>query len=128
MTPDGNYLPGVDSDQQLHGVEMRFFIDWYDGPLSGVATYGGADYWFEAEGRADEAFALRMEDRRFVLYPITPEELAEEEYWQRLYDEHVAGNKPESGKWRFYEPYEEREAPNYASREAVGWFVASPWP
>jgi hypothetical protein len=102
---------------------MLFFIDWYDGPLSGVARYGGTEYWFEAEGRKDEAFALRMKDRRFFLYPITAEELADEEYWQQLYDDHVAGTKPESEKWRFYEPYEKRQAPDYTSREAIGWFI-----
>jgi hypothetical protein len=110
-------------DQQLQGIEMLFFIDWYDGPLSGVARYGGTEYRFEAEGRKDEAFALRMKDRRFFLYPTTAEEPADEEYWQQLYDEHVAGTKPESEKWRFYEPYEKRQGPDYTSREAIGWFI-----
>ena len=65
------------------------FIDWYDGPLSGVARYDGTEYWFEAEGRKVESFAITMEDRRFFLYPITAEELVEEAYRKRLYDVHV---------------------------------------
>ena len=65
-----------------------------------------------------------MQDRRLFLYPITADELAEETHWQRLYDEHVQ-DKPESEKWRFYEPYEKREEPDYASREPIGWFIAT---
>jgi len=102
---------------------MLFFIDYYDGPLSGVARYRGTEYWFEAEGRKDEGFALAMKDRRFFLYPMTAAELADETYWQRLYEEHVQGDKPESEKWRFYDPYERREAPEYGSRESIGWFT-----
>ncbi len=85
------------ADRKLHGVEM-LFNDYYNGPLSGVARYQGSEYWFEAEGRKDEGFALTMRDRRFVLYPITPKELAGKTYWQRLYEEHVQGDKPESEK------------------------------
>ena len=117
------YRPSMTFGDQLHGVEIAFFIDWYDGPLSGVARHLGTEYWFEAEGRQDETYAITMEDRRFVLYPITAEELAEEADWQRLYDEHVQG-KPESEKWKFYEPYENRRPPDYASRQPVGWFIA----
>jgi hypothetical protein len=64
-----------------------------------------------------------MTDRRFLLYPITADELGDEAYWKRLYDEHVGGDKPEFGKWRFYDPYEKRVPPDYASRQAIGWFV-----
>lgn len=113
------------ADVQLYGVELQLFIDWYDGPLSGVATYRGKDYWFEAEGRKDETYSATMDGRRFLLYPITPAELADEEYWDRQYDEHVQ-DKPESEKWRFYEPYEKRQVPDYSSREPVGWFSEQP--
>ena len=103
-------------------MEILFFFDWYDGPLSGVARYGGAEYWFEAEGREDETFALKIEDRRLFLYPISADELAEEAFWQRLYEKYVR-DKPESEKWKFYDPYEKRKKPDYVSREPIGWFV-----
>jgi hypothetical protein len=112
----------VAADVELHNVEILFFFDWYDGPLSGVARYGGAEYWFEAEGREDETFALKIEDRRLFLYPISADELAEEAFWQRLYEKYVR-DKPESEKWKFYDPYEKRKKPDHASREPIGWFV-----
>jgi hypothetical protein len=118
------YASAVAQHRRLRDVELLFFVDWYDGPLSGVARYAGTEYWFAAAGPDDDGFAPRPEDRRFFLYPINADELADEEGWHRLYEQHVAGDKPESEKWRFYEPYEARQQPDYSSRDAIGWFVA----
>ena len=63
-----------------------------------------------------------MQDRRLFLYPVTADELAAEADWQRQYDEHVRDG-PEAENWKFYEPYEKWQEPDYASRDSIGWFI-----
>jgi len=43
----------VGANAELEGVEVVFWVDWYDGPVSGLASYAGREYWFEAEPAFD---------------------------------------------------------------------------
>jgi hypothetical protein len=58
----------------------RVLVAWYDGPLSGVATYGGRVYWFEVERDWDPD----AEVRPLFLCPLTAEELTAERELREL--------------------------------------------
>jgi hypothetical protein len=47
------------ASRELQEVEIEFFHDWYDGPLSGVAVFAGQAYWFEAESDWDPDAKVR---------------------------------------------------------------------
>jgi hypothetical protein len=46
----------------------------WDGPLAGLARYGGRDYWFEVEASNREDPPAK---RRYLLYALTDGELAD---------------------------------------------------
>jgi hypothetical protein len=66
---------------ELNRVAIDSWIDWYDGPIAGVATYDGRRYWIEGAGPDDDEPALDSRERRLYLYPLTDEEAANEERW-----------------------------------------------
>lgn len=118
---------------ELEGVRLLWHADYWDGPLAGLARYNGQDYWFEVE-------AFDWDDppaeRRYLLYSLTEEELAEEREWHHRFQEHVgthtdydarghrdhAAVKPRSEWSKFYDEYEKRSKPDYTMRAPVGWF------
>jgi len=114
-------------------VRLRWHVSYWDGPINGVATYDGRDCWFEAEGFdwEDEL----PHSRRYLLYELTDEELAEERYWHERFRE-LVGTHTEydeqgqrlSGEIRppssdFDREYGRRRQPDYTSRTPIGWFA-----
>jgi hypothetical protein len=103
----------------LQGVVIEFWVDWYDGPVSGIATYEGREYWFEAAS----GFDPDLRKRQLFLYPITPQELARERELNLLYEEKARGRPVD--EWPPILLERDFELPtNYASRDSVGWFIA----
>ena len=45
--------PIVRKVKRLDGVALLWDADYWDGPLAGLATFGGSVYWFSAEWDAD---------------------------------------------------------------------------
>ncbi len=103
---------------ELRGVEIEFWVDWYDGYLSGIATHEGETYWFEAE----PDFELDSHERKLFLYSLTPEEVARERELHRLFEVQAKG-RPEE-EWPQVLRERDLELPTpYATRERRGWFV-----
>jgi hypothetical protein len=61
---------------ELCEVRKVWFSDWYDGPLTGVALYGGREYWFVMVVD-DDGEGWDFEPRVYVLHRLTPEQLAQ---------------------------------------------------
>ena len=65
MSPEGSRVSPelrcvqMNTDRELEEVEIEFWVDWYDGPVSGVATHEGQAYWFEAEPGFEPVFIGR---------------------------------------------------------------------
>src|SRR4051812_4011706 len=100
-------------------VRVLWVDDFYDGPLSGIAEWGGRRFRVEMTGRS----TLGQEEgaRRYWLIALSPEQLKEEERWQDLFCTHVwtgfdyrgrpENRAPASEHSKFYEPYAARVAP-----------------
>jgi hypothetical protein len=111
-------------------VRVLWTDDFWDGPLSGIAEWGGRRWRFEMTDRS----VLGHEDfpRRYWLIALSPEQLAEEVRWQELFCNNVwtgfdYTGRPEhraraSEHAKFYEPYAARVKPDYSQNEVVGWF------
>jgi hypothetical protein len=117
----------VDGVRRVDGVEILWWEDWYDGPLSGVAVHAGQQLWFQAEGDGDDSIGPDIASRRLVLYPLTAEELAAERRFNLLCEKH-RGEAPRPGtEWREVWTTHTAKRPEYAARAALGWFVAGAW-
>lgn len=117
--------------KRLDGIRLLWHLGYWDGPLTGIAIHEGREHFFEAEN-PDEP----LSDRRFLLFPLSDEEIVEERYWHSLFQEHVGAHtdygedgrrtagavRPRSEWDRFYEPAKERKPRNYREREPVGFF------
>jgi hypothetical protein len=113
--PDGNPMPSP----QLKGVKIEFFVDWYDGPLSGVAAHAGETYWFEADRNWNPE-----RDPPLFLYPITAEELATERDLQRLFENKAQGKPVEEWPPVLREGARDLST-KYRIRGSIGWFADS---
>ena len=93
---------------ELDGVEIVWFEEFYDGPLTGVARFDSRLYWFTP---ASETWVYER-PRRFVLRELSESELADlhqrrsdsellpaETYWPRYHpiDRDVAGFQEHDG-------------------------------
>jgi len=93
----------------------------------------GRDYWFEAE-----AFDWDDEPphgRRYFVFELSDEELADERYWHERFRELVGTHTDydEDGQRvqgsvhppssAFYDEYSKRRQPDYTSRPPIGWFA-----
>ena len=95
--------------------------------------YEGQSHWFEvASFDADDP----PPTRRYVLYPLTDEEIAAEESLHDLFRAHVGTHtdwdvrgtpdavvRPQPEHAAFYQSPEAQRDRNYTTRDAVGWFT-----
>jgi hypothetical protein len=108
----------VDAVPDVQGVEIEFVVDWYDGPLSGVAIYSNQAYWFEAQPDWEPNAKVRP----LFLYPLTADELATERALHQLF-EHEAKGKPVE-EWPDALRGRDFDLPTkYGRRESVGRFA-----
>jgi hypothetical protein len=72
---------------RLEAVRLLWHFGFWDGPINGVATYNGRHYWFEAEpfDQEDEP----SHSRRYFLYDLTDEAVAEERCWHERFPDLV---------------------------------------
>ncbi|WP_164008669.1 hypothetical protein [Pyxidicoccus trucidator] len=111
-------------------VRHLWVNDFWDGPLEGLAEYHGERCLYVVA--EPDRIAAHDEERRWVLYRLTAEQLREEEHWQALFVLHVGGNPGQTGAAAgerhpelFYEPYQAQYRPPRLAREqALGWFDA----
>ena len=62
---------------ELAGARQVWFSDWYDGPVTGVATHGGLEYWFVMVTDDDDGWSWDFDPRVYVLHRISSEQLAQ---------------------------------------------------
>jgi hypothetical protein len=113
-------------------VRLLWVNDFWDGPLEGIAEYRGERcLYVVAEPHLIGAYD---EERRWVLYRLTAEQLQEEERWHTLFVAHVGDHFDYTGKVsqgtqvqrdpeQFYGPYRAGyRSPRLIQSQAVGWF------
>jgi hypothetical protein len=104
---------------ELADVEIEFWVDWYDGPMSGVARHAGQVYWFEAQPGSES----KPRKRPLFLYPLSPDETARERSEHELWEREAKGRRVE--EWPAALRERDYGSPSeYAMREPVGWFFA----
>lgn len=106
-------------------VRFLWYLDYYDGPLSGIATYEDDIYYF---------YLLSMDNGWvYGLYRLTIEQWQEEEMWHHLFRKHVGTHtdytdpnkvvRPESQWHFFYDDYKNRPKRNYhKTNKLIGIF------
>jgi hypothetical protein len=113
---------------QIEGVVLCGFYDYYDGPINGMAVYQDRECWFEMV--ADRADWYRG-PRRFTLYELSSEQRTFERARERCFAEHVRGAdgqlKPEAQWHGYYDRYPWRESPVYPDNPVIGWFDKYTW-
>jgi hypothetical protein len=116
----------------LEGVEILWPREYYDGPLDGLASFAGREYWFVA--------VASPAGRRFSLHELTGAELEDEHRLHRLFEELVgpetcfhlgSGERPypaHPNRERFFEIQRTYKRPDYSSRPVVGYFTTAGFP
>ena len=104
-------------------VRLLWHSDYWDGPLSGLLEYEGKKYWY---AKCDENDADESWYRRFLTIELSEEQIAEEEHWHKLFQQHVRPGphklRPKE-EWRlFYEPYKARTPRDLEGNQVIGWF------
>ncbi len=121
---------------RLDGAAIRLLwhVDFWDGPICGLLSYGGEDLWFEMMEENEDATASWY--RRYLIVRLSAEQLADERRWHELFRQHVGthndyddkgarvtgATKPRSQWDEFYGPYSKRVVPDLASNTVVGWW------
>jgi len=63
-------------------VKLEWSMDWWDGPLNGLAVVDGEKRWFEYHSDDDDAIEFH-----YVLYPLSPADLCRAEAWRAVNEE-----------------------------------------
>lgn len=123
--------------QAAHGdFQLLWHCDYWDSPRSGLLLYRGERCWFEVLAENDEEDEPYVWWRRFAIVRLTPEQLAEEEYWHALFRQKVGthtdydetgvrckGELHSKSEWRdFYAAYALRTPMNLDNNEVLAWF------
>lgn len=73
--------------------------DFWDGPISGLLSYGGQEYWFEMiQENEREELAEGQWYRRYSVVMLTTEQLAREHEVHQDFRLYVCDYSPESGR------------------------------
>ena len=63
---------------ELTAVRKIWFSDWYDGPITGVASYSGHEYWFVMVIRDEnDGGTWDFRPRVYILHRLSGEQLAQ---------------------------------------------------
>ena len=132
---------------RLEDIQMMWHLNYWDGPISGIAKYKDHLYYFsqcdENEDRKEDGSEdddsknddVRDWYRRYLVYELSKEELDDEVYWHDLFRKHVGTHTdydedgkrtghvlPSSEKDKFYDRYKARGPQYYTDNKVVGWF------
>lgn len=122
---------------QLRPQDLRLLWvnDWYDGPVEGVVEHKNRRCLMVLQHHGDLA---RGDAYRWVVWNLSPEQLAEEERWHALFAKHVGdhwcthddthppSSEEELDPERFYGPLRSRTPLDLSANEAVGWIDELP--
>ena len=88
-------------------LELDYYINYYDGPMTGMARYDGRRLWFDLDA---EDYEGDRRIRTFKVYQPSEQQLKEHDYWHGEFQKYVRTdrtNLPESEWPKFYGPYGE---------------------
>jgi hypothetical protein len=118
-------------------VKLCYHNNYWDGPISGVLTYGGERYYFDQcdENENYDRTGDRW-SRRYLIYELTKEQFEEEDYYHNLFrtcvgihTEYNDDGKRQIGavndreQWDVYYEEEAKRIPlDYKKNKIVGWF------
>ena len=126
----------VERFPELDPIRLRWHCSYYDGPIDGIAEYDGKLCWFLT---FDAKFDECHQDTRYILYPLTSDEIKFELRRQSLFEKYVGTHttydfdncrnmwkslKPQEMWYNFYNNKEPRLL-DYTERRPIGWF--RPW-
>ena len=99
-------------------IEMLWYVDYYDGPLSGVALYEGKRVWFQNSAWShDNLFNVWQ----YKLYELSEDEFYDELNWHnRFLTDRDSGDKKRFDK--YYKDREKRDDPDYTKNKYLGEF------
>lgn len=146
--PNDFYLEYYHQMPQIAESDIRLLwhMSYYDGPLDGILLYKGKMHRFqifqplrvdEVKDRIDPYDVLWNDHYvRYLIIELTSEQIAEEEYWHRLFQQKVGTHTDydETGRrtigatrprelWNeFYELYQARKPMDLSDNVIVGWF------
>lgn len=121
---------------QLLGVAPKWIMNYWDGPISGVAEFEGHLNWFHVR-----AYSIEDEPppHECLLYELSDRERAAERRRHDLFRKYVgthmdldaAGRRggtvrPRTRWGRFYDSDTGRERPDYLDHRVIGWFSLAP--
>jgi hypothetical protein len=117
-------------------VRLLWVNDWYDGPLEAMVEHGGRRCLMVLH---DQSSLGTDGFYRWVVFPLTPAQAAEEQSWHALFAEHVGehwcfhpetphgfGDDISRDPEKFYAPYKKREPLDLTASTAVGWLDEMP--
>lgn len=99
-------------------VKELYHVDYYDGPLTGMAEYLGKTYWFDL---TQDDWIGDIEKRKFVLYEPTESQLNEYNHWNEEFKRYVKDGQrlqPESEWPKFYDKYKAFEFQPFTIEQA----------
>ena len=111
-------------------VRLLWAEDWFDGPLCGMAEVSGEGCWFQFVEEADDERADGWY-RRYWLIRLSPEEVADEEYWHGEFTKYVNSRydftrsdnvvHPQSEWPKFYDRAASRTPRDLGGNPVIGW-------
>ena len=115
-------------------VQLLWYCDSWDGPLSGICFYQGQRYWFAAMRPEKNNY---RHPRQMGVYLLSTEALQAEEEIQRRFQTYVGMHttydeenqrpisellRPHEEWEQFYSWYRQQPKRDYHNNEIVGWF------
>jgi hypothetical protein len=123
-------MAGIANLPELFNVRMLWFSDWYDGPITGIATWEGDEYWFVMVPDDSPGGTWDFDPRVYVLHRLTLAQLSDAWAAHRafaaagvpgcLHDPPcpTGGGSPEA----LYERWPPDHEEVFAAAPAIGWF------
>ncbi len=113
----------------LSPVALLWVTNWWDGPVEGMASFGGRDYWFKAvfDAEADEW----TQPRRCRLYELDDDERVRLWARHRRWEELAGGNwcfhdgAPEPALRPGWQTFDRDDDPAVRTGREIGEFVTS---
>lgn len=100
-------------------IEALFYVDYYDGPLTGVALFKGKHVWFNNK---DWSYDNLFNVWTYELYDMTPEQIQDELYWHTRFINEVQKSDDKELFDRFYKDRKKRNPPDYKGNSCLGEF------
>ena len=114
---DLSQLPRLDETE----IHLLWYVDWWDGPLTGMVEYRGAKCWLRLHHEDESEVAGGGSSHyHYVLYRLTQDQVEEAETW------HSSRGEWNGETWvgRDESAHDDGwEAPDLSANVPLGWFT-----